>query len=62
MLFKWIFVWFIVMFLTKSALFSELKELVVRVVGGPFVAQLLAQETGYYYKGPVSTFTMIIKF
>lgn len=30
-------------------------ELVVRIIGGPLVAQLLAQESGHYYKGPVST-------
>ncbi|XP_050500331.1 neuroendocrine convertase 1-like [Diabrotica virgifera virgifera] len=31
-------------------------ELVVRVTGGPFVAQLLAEEHGHLYKGPVRGF------
>ncbi|KAF7262831.1 hypothetical protein GWI33_003999, partial [Rhynchophorus ferrugineus] len=30
------------------------KELVVRVDGGPLVAELLAIETGHIFKGPVS--------
>ncbi|KAG5878303.1 hypothetical protein JTB14_017652 [Gonioctena quinquepunctata] len=32
-------------------------ELVVRISGGPLVAQLLAQENGHFYKGPVRGFS-----
>ncbi|CAH0553623.1 unnamed protein product [Brassicogethes aeneus] len=40
-----------------------IKELVVRLKGGPLVAQLLAKESGYFYKGPVTGFddTFILK-
>lgn len=38
--------------LLKKALSA--KELVVRIAGGPLVAELLAMETGHLYKGPVS--------
>ncbi|CAH1107633.1 unnamed protein product [Psylliodes chrysocephalus] len=31
-------------------------ETVVRIIGGPLVAQLLAEEHGHYYKGPVVGF------
>lgn len=29
-------------------------EIVVRILGGPRVAQLISEEMGYFYRGPVS--------
>ncbi|CAH1118844.1 unnamed protein product [Phaedon cochleariae] len=41
-------------FLSVSS--SPETELVVRILGGPLVAQLLAEENGHFYKGPVLGF------
>ncbi|XP_019768309.2 neuroendocrine convertase 1 [Dendroctonus ponderosae] len=42
------------LFLLEKSLSA--KELVVRIAGGPLVAELLAMETGHLYKGPVIGF------
>lgn len=42
---------FVVTLLIKIA---AARELVIRIEGGPLVAELLAIETGHHYKGPVS--------
>lgn len=34
--------------------FTEKREIVVRIVGGPFEAQLLAQQNGFIFNGNVS--------
>nr|XP_023021717.1 neuroendocrine convertase 1-like [Leptinotarsa decemlineata] len=51
-------VFFVVFALTSTCSrgYSE-AELVVRISGGPLVAQLLAQENGHFFKGPVMGFS-----
>ncbi|XP_023311252.1 neuroendocrine convertase 1-like [Anoplophora glabripennis] len=51
----WSFLIFLVKLNFSQAVLST--ELVVRITGGPLVAQLLAQESGHYYKGPVNGFS-----
>ncbi|XP_066261732.1 neuroendocrine convertase 1-like isoform X1 [Euwallacea similis] len=46
----------IVSILTLLLTIASAKELVIRIEGGPLVAELLAVETGYVYKGPVFGF------
>lgn len=40
---------------------AEENEIVVRILGGPRVARMISEEMGYYYKGPVSCFSIQLK-
>ncbi|XP_056636868.1 neuroendocrine convertase 1-like isoform X1 [Diorhabda sublineata] len=47
---------YILILLNLNYIVRGYNEVVVRIIGGPLIAQLLAEEHGHYYKGPVMGF------